>query len=244
MSKISKAVQLIEQIATDNSHGYLWGGWGPDFDCGHLIIHVLEESGIPVKTAGASYTGNMRRVFLSCGAKDVTAQVNLKTGAGMKAGDVLVNEANHAAMYVGNGRIVQARSNFDGKTGDSSGQEIREQNYYNYSPGGWDCVLRFEDDSQTQTDAAAPEIAVAPQISGLPVLRFGSRGAAVEAAQLLLIGRGYSCGGDIAIDGREDPDGVFGPVMFASVIRWQQDHDLDDDGIIGPATWAALLGVS
>lgn len=256
MSKVSEAVRLIKEIAADNSHGYLWGGWGPDYDCGHLIITVLEQAGIPVKTAGASYTGNMKRVFLACGAMDVTSKVNLKTGAGMKACDVLINEKEHAAMYVGEGKIVQARSNFDGKPGDSSGQEIREQAYYNYP---WDCVLRFED------EPAEAEIPVnrsefpngsadsrpmlrkdtnVPTVTGLPTLRRGASGPVVEAAQLLLIGRGYPCGGSMAIDGREEPDGVFGPVMSVSVFRWQSDHGLDDDSIIGPVTWASLMGLN
>ena len=139
MSKTEKAVAWAEQIAADNRHGYGWGGWGPDYDCGHLVIQAYEQAGIRLKSAGATYTGNMRAAALRCGFKDVTAGVNLATGAGLRRGDILLNQASHAALCVGSGRIVQARGNLDGLPGDSSGNEIRVQGYYNYP---WDCVLR------------------------------------------------------------------------------------------------------
>lgn len=142
MSKITAAVNWAIGIALDDSHGYQWGGWGPEYDCGHLIIMAWENAGVHVRAAGASYTGDMRPAFLRCGFVDVTGRVNVNTGAGLQIGDVLVNQANHAAMYIGNGRLVQARSNVDGMPGDSSGQEIRTQSYYNFP---WDCVLRYQE---------------------------------------------------------------------------------------------------
>lgn len=158
MSKTEKAVAWAEQIAADNRHGYGWGGWGPDYDCGHLIIQAYEQAGILVKSAGASYTGNMRGPFLRCGFTDVTASVNLATGGGLRRGDVLLNYVNHAALCVGSGRIVQARGNLDGLPGDSSGQEIRVQPYYNYP---WDCVLR----PPVSETAVQPSTSVKPSTS-------------------------------------------------------------------------------
>ena len=131
MTKIESATLWMERLAADNSHGYLWGGWGPkDYDCGHAVITAWEQAGVPVKSRGASYTGNMRSTFLACGFKDVTAGIDLGSGSGLKRGDVLLNIANHTAMYTGMGKIVQARSN-DGhpETGDQSGNEIRVQSY-------------------------------------------------------------------------------------------------------------------
>lgn len=148
MSLIAKAVELIKQIAADNSHGYdQTNRWGPDFDCSSLIIWVLEQVGIRVKSAGASYTGNMRSVFLSCGFEDVTAIVNIFTGANLQAGDILLNYKSHTAMYIGNGMIAHASLNERGTTtggmpGDQTGGEICTRTYYNYP---WDCVLRYKE---------------------------------------------------------------------------------------------------
>ena len=38
------------------------------------------------------------------------------------------------------------------------------------------------------------------------------------------------------------PDGLFGRETEAALKRFQAEHGLDDDGIAGPLTWAALLG--
>ncbi len=68
----------------------------------------------------------------------------------------------------------------------------------------------------------------------LPELYSGSIGEAVKAAQLLLIGRGYSCGPDGA-------DGEFGPNTKNAVLRFQQLHGLEDDGVVGVNTWGRLI---
>lgn len=150
MGLIARAVELIKQIAADNSHGYdQVNRWGPDFDCSSLIIWVLQQVGILVKSAGATYTGNMRSAFLNCGFEDVTAKVNIFTGANLQAGDVLLNYKSHTAMYIGNGMIAHASLNERGTTtggmpGDQTGGEICTRSYYNYP---WDCVLRYKEES-------------------------------------------------------------------------------------------------
>ena len=69
----------------------------------------------------------------------------------------------------------------------------------------------------------------------LPQLARGSAGEAVSAAQALLEDRRYSCG----TDGR----GTFGDGTKTAVMKYQQMHDLEDDGVIGAATWTRLLTV-
>jgi murein L,D-transpeptidase YcbB/YkuD len=37
-------------------------------------------------------------------------------------------------------------------------------------------------------------------------------------------------------------DGLFGREAESAVKQFQREHSLDDDGVAGPLTWAALLG--
>lgn len=145
---IEKAVTWALQIAQDPAHGYdQTHRWGPDYDCSAFLITAWQQAGVPVKTAGATYTGNMTPGFLRCGFEDVTAEINLNTGAGLQRGDVLLNVRHHTAMSIGGGQIVHASINESGrttggKTGDQTGREICVRSYYKYSKG-WDKVLRY-----------------------------------------------------------------------------------------------------
>lgn len=148
MSKIKKALDWLLAMAADNKHGYdqryRWGEYG-DYDCSSAIITACEYAGIPLKTNGATYTGNMRSVALKIGFKDVIKTVSVSTGAGLLPGDILLNQAHHVAMYVGNGVIVHASINENGKAtggkpGDQTGKEFCTRSYYNKP---WDSVLRY-----------------------------------------------------------------------------------------------------
>lgn len=235
MTKSDRAVQIALEIARDNKHGYSQESrWGQDYDCSSFVITAWEDAGVPVKTNGATYTGNMRGAFLRSGFVDVTSEVNLKTGGMLKAGDVLLNNRYHTALYVGGGNLVQASSNYDGKPGDSSGNEIRERGYYNYP---WDCVLRFGD-TPAAKDGGASRM---PSPTGgttytvtVPLLRRGSRGEIVQALQGILIAKGFSCGPSGA-------DAEFGYNTENAVKNYQKAAGLDPDGECGGLTWAALL---
>lgn len=151
MSKVTSAVEYMKKVANDSKHGYSqisrWGNpdtWS-DYDCSSLVISAYESAGIKVKTAGATYTGNMYSVFLKCGFKDITSSVNLATGSGLKAGDVLLNHQNHTAMMISSTQLAQASIDekggiMGGKTGDQTGYEIHIRSYYNYP---WNVILRY-----------------------------------------------------------------------------------------------------
>ena len=151
MTKVEKAVSYIKNIAADNKHGYSqinrWGSpntWS-DYDCSSLVISAYQAAGIPVKDKGATYTGNMYKAFTACGFKDVTKDINLSTGKGLIAGDVLLNHQDHTAMMISSTQLAQASIDengniMGGKVGDQTGYEIATRSYYNYP---WNCVLRY-----------------------------------------------------------------------------------------------------
>jgi hypothetical protein len=69
-----------------------------------------------------------------------------------------------------------------------------------------------------------------------PVVRIGSRNTAVRDAQKLLN----------TANGRQTvaPDGVFGARSKDAFAAFQRSRGLGADGIVGPATWRALLGAA
>jgi len=146
MTKVEKAVDYMKKIAVDNSHGYSQiNRWGPDYDCSSLVISAYQQAGVPVKDKGATYTGNMYNAFTACGFKDVTSKINLATGKGLIAGDVLLNHQDHTAMMISTTQLAQASIDengniMGGKVGDQTGYEIHTRSYYNYP---WNCVLRY-----------------------------------------------------------------------------------------------------
>lgn len=65
-------------------------------------------------------------------------------------------------------------------------------------------------------------------------LRIGSRGDQVKELQQLLIAAGYLDAKQQS--GRPADDGIFGSATAAAVKQWQRKVNLDDDGVVGPAT--------
>ena len=150
---IESAVQWMINLANDNTHGYDQAyRWGPDYDCSSAVISAYQHAGVPVKTNGATYTGNMRSVFLKTGFIDITQNINLSNGSGLLPGDVLLNYVHHTAMYIGNGNEAEASINefggvSGGQVGDQTGREILIRPYRNYP---WNCVLRYSGKPESQ----------------------------------------------------------------------------------------------
>jgi hypothetical protein len=69
---------------------------------------------------------------------------------------------------------------------------------------------------------------VIQQVLNKSVCKRGSKGVAVRYIQF--------------ITGAMPPDGIFGPNTQAHVIAWQKKNGLVADGVVGPKTWAKMIG--
>ena len=233
------ALKWMIDLAADQTHGYSQQSrWGPDYDCSSAVISAWQFAGIPVKSRGATYTGNMRSVFLGCGFKDVTKQCNLATGAGMQAGDVLLNEFGkgtsgngHAAMYAGDGKMVHARGQSYGssKTGDQ-GTEIAVTPYRNHP---FELVLRYGG------TAPAPSGIVGECSVTMPLLLQGAVCNEVKTIQIILNAKGYK--------GRNGKvltvDGELGDNTAYAITNLQKAAGMTNInfGSVAKATWELIL---
>ena len=163
---IEKAVWLMKAIA-DGNYGYsqphrdgAYGREPSDFDCSSLVTYCWQSAGVPVRDNGASTTSNMYKPFLKSGFTDVTAQINLQTGKGLRTGDVLLypydGKYGHTEMMITDKLICGARRDENGKDGWEGSEpgdqlqgkvgpglaEIDYSPYYNFATG-WKYVLRY-----------------------------------------------------------------------------------------------------
>lgn len=247
MSKIEKAVQQMEAWAKDNSHGYdqiyRWGEKG-DYDCSAAVIQACQNAGIPVKTGGATYTGNMLKVFLKNGFEVVTHEVNLKTGAGLIRGDVLLNTSHHTAMYCGNGKEVEASINekgtaTGGKPGDQTGREFLIRSYRNYP---WTHVLRYTKDTTNGNTGTTTNTTTGGHYMFEPkTVKKGDNGLSVLLLQEILIARGFK-----GKDGKPlTLDRAAGTNTIHALTKYQESRKgvLEADGICGDKTWRDLIAL-
>lgn len=89
---------------------------------------------------------------------------------------------------------------------------------------------------EEETEETTQEGMVNVQVS---VLKKGAKGEQVKALQALLIGYGYKMENNGKTYGA---DGSFGGATENAVRAYQKAEKLEVDGIVGPATWAKLLG--
>ena len=139
-SRVEAAIQWAVNIANDDSHGYSQANRnGPDYDCSSLVSSAFKNGGFPV--SGSLSTSTMSTPFMRAGF------TRYKKGAvTIQRGDILLKPGSHVELYLGDDTCVGAHSNYDGRTGDSSGKEIAVRNIKNCSfcrNKGYTYVLRF-----------------------------------------------------------------------------------------------------
>ncbi len=147
MDKLVK--QLIEMglgFANDSRFGYGRGGYGPNsgnvFDCGGLVWYLLNNVyGLNYNTLQGISPYMLANQLPNYGFQKINTGGPVDVSQ-LKPGDILINPSTtggHAAIYIGNGQILEARWNYDGISGDSSGDEISVNDYYGriYNSGAY-----------------------------------------------------------------------------------------------------------
>lgn len=148
-------------------------------------------------------------------------------------------EPNHTGIVykVDSSKVYTVEGNTSGASGVvANGGGVFKKSYslsnsriYGYGRPAYDA-------GTTKVDEPAAAPVATANVSGLPVLKNGSKGKSVKALQILLIGYGYSCGNC-------GVDGDFGSSTKKAVEKFQKDKGLEVDAKVGPKTWAKLLGV-
>ncbi len=203
------------------------------FDCVNLIKALLWGwTGDKSHTyGGARYNTN--------GVPDINADQMIQACKGVTTdfSTIEVGEAvwvpGHIGVYVGNGLVVECSPKWAdsvqitavGNMPHPAGYNVRTWTKHGKLP----YITYIEQES-------APTPKKEECNLNVTVLKEGSKGSQVKALQTLLIGYGYSCG-------EAGADGDFGPATDKAVRAYQKANGLGVDGIVGPKTWAKLLGV-
>ena len=208
------------------------------FDCVNLIKGLLWGwSGDTGKTyGGAKYASN--------GVPDTNADgmIQLCKEVSTDFSKIEVGEAvwlkGHIGVYIGDGLAVESTPAWKNCVQVTAVHNIGKKSGYKGRKWTKHGKLPF-----VSYDAvAAPVVPAAKTESvSLPVLKNGSDGDSVKAAQILLKGYGY----DLGKDGpnKDGIDGEFGPLTENAVEAFQEDMELEADGKVGSKTWAKLVGV-
>lgn len=141
MTAMDKALAKARAYAANDNHGYELGyhsaaAMKVGTDCSGLVrYYVACMEGRSVDQLPDFSTRSEKRVLSARGWQ----LLPFSLGA-LRRGDVLLsNSRGHTVIWLGNGRILGAEGNWDGRRGDGSGREVCERDYYTY---GYETILR------------------------------------------------------------------------------------------------------
>lgn len=117
--------------------------------------------------------------------------------------------------------------NSDGIVGPATWEKLLPTPSTEFTPPDVPETAAADADAETMADEDEADEPIE-----LPTLRQGVSGPAVMRVQDTLKSRGFYDG---------PVDGIFGPATEAAVMEFQRSKQLAADGVVGPATWQALL---
>lgn len=206
--------QYPEYASLIDRYGPRWLG-KPCYDCAQLTRTVAKEAGVALPS-GSNSQWRAQGVWAQRGAIDTLPQE-----AGMFLFTMTGSRMTHTGVSIGGGEEIDARGHAYGVVR----RRIADTSFTHWA--------RLNIDYDAQEDAPNS----LPPVESRRTLRTGMAGDDVRQMQQKLIALGYSL----------EPygaDGQFGRVTKAAVQRFQRNHALAADGIVGAMTWAALDGAS
>lgn len=130
--KGGRFVSNMLRLVNDNRHGYSQANrWGPDYDCSSSIIASLRGAGF--NTGAASTTHNMSAELTKHGWRRLPYR-------NPKKGDILLNDATHVEMSLGNGK----NAGFHSSHGHPEPGDQAHEAYVGRDPGHWAAILRYK----------------------------------------------------------------------------------------------------
>lgn len=145
----------------------------------------------------------------------------------------------HIGVYIGDGLAVECTPIWKDGVQITAVLNIGTKRGYNgrtwVMHGKLPYVTYEAEEPHTKPDTGTTDAKKGDYTMEMRYLQKGCRGEDVRALQILLIGRGYSCGSYGA-------DGDFGGATDAAVRAYQKAKGLEVDGVVGSATMGSLLG--
>ena len=231
------------------------------FDCVSLIKGVLWG------WTGSMSKSNGGAIYSSKGVPDISADgliyraIDVSTDFSNIVGGEVVWREGHVGVYIGNGKVIECTPRWSNEvqvTCCLNVANIPSMNgriwtkhgkipYIDYGLSEATYVAAPEGDSivkvvqqlcndlrclnldaiDLDVDGVSGPLTIAA-IKNLPTVKQGSKGTSVRAIQSIVGG---------------DADGDFGSNTAYYVKKWQIANSLDNDGVVGPMTWAKMAKI-
>ena len=165
--RVETAVLWAIDIANDPTHGYSQGAEyppytgtrdGPDYDCSSLVYHAYQYGGFKLidnwqqknPKYWSRYNGRQEVGDADTIWEDLSIDGGWKKFSwneikdNLQRGDILCLPKHHVAIYIGDGKTVEARGVNNPRGGSySTGDQGGEIDFYDAYNRGWTEVYRF-----------------------------------------------------------------------------------------------------
>lgn len=217
-------------------------------DCQGLCEYLLIQAGVPKKECGLAGSNAHWR---ACTWRGTVKECIAKYGKIPDAAWLFIWTAGHSDKYNDEngeaGHMGITWGKYNSLAASASRGKVIESNFAGKEiNGGWNMIglspwVDYDVDSSDDSgETTVTETAGTPYVSDMQTYikwhtvidaKHECKGSAVRTLQNVLISLGFGL----------SADGEFGPITDNAVKYFQKTNDLEVDGVVGPATWGALV---